>query len=185
MVSALLERLPHVRYGVSATTRGPRPGEKDGVDYHFLQRERFEEWLATGQFLETREYNGNLYGTPLPYLEERLREGNDVVLKPEVNGALAIKAAYPQATLIFILPERFSQLRSRLEARRTETPDQIAARMAIAHEELKAIHSFDYLIVNEDGRERDAVDDLVAIVRAERHRLPRYSDSQIRKIETT
>ncbi len=185
LVAALLTRMPRVRYSVSATTRPPRPGERDGVDYHFLSRERFEEWRAEGKFLETREYNGNLYGTPLPFLEQTLREGYDVVMKPEVNGALAVKAAYPDAILIFLLPEKFSQLQKRLEARRTETTEEIAARMAIAHEELKEIRNFDYLLINEHGREADAIEDLVAIVRAERYRIHRYSDSLIRMIEQT
>ncbi len=177
--------MPRVRYSVSATTRGPRPGERDGIDYHFLGREQFEEWVTQGKFLETREYNGNLYGTPLPFLEKTLHEGYDVVLKPEVNGALAIKAAYPDATLIFLLPDKFSQLQTRLEARRTETTQEIAARMAIAHEELKELRNFDYLVINENGHEADAVEDLVAIVRAERYRIYRYSDSVIRMIEQT
>lgn len=185
LVAALLERLPRLRYSVSATTRQPRPGERDGVDYHFLTRERFLEWMADGKFLETREYNENLYGTPLPFLEQTLREGYDVIMKPEVNGALTIKRTYPGATLIFILPDKFSRLRTRLEARRTETTEAIAARMAIAHEELKDVRNFDYLVINEQGREADAVDDLVAIVRAERYRIPRYSDSTLRMIETT
>jgi guanylate kinase len=185
LVAALRERMPRVRYSVSATTRPARPNERDGVDYHFMAREHFEGWMAAGKFLETREYNGNLYGTPLPFLEETLGEGYDVILKPEVNGALAIKAAYPGATLIFLLPDRFSHLRKRLEARRTETTQEIAARMAIAHEELKELRSFDYLVINENGREADAVDDLVSIVRAERYRIYRYSDSVIRMIEQT
>jgi guanylate kinase len=185
LVAALLERVPRLRYSVSATTRAPRPGERDGIEYHFLTRERFVEWMSEGKFLETREYNEHFYGTPLPYLEETLREGYDVILKPEVNGALTIKQAYPGAALIFILPEKFSRLQSRLEARRTETTAEIAARMAIAHEELKDVRSFDYLVINEQGRERDAVDDLVAIVRSERYRIQRYSDTTIRMIEST
>lgn len=185
LVAALLERLPRLRYSVSATTRQPRPGERDGVDYHFLARERFVEWMTGGKFLETREYNGNLYGTPLPFIEQTLREGYDVIMKPEVNGALAIKRSYAEATLIFILPDKFSRLQSRLEARRTETTEEIAARMAIAHEELKDVRNFDYLVINEQGREEDAVEDLLAIVRAERYRIPRYSDSTLRMIETT
>jgi len=185
LVAALRERMPRVRYSVSATTRAPRPGERDTIDYHFLSRERFEGWMAESKFLETREYNGNLYGTPLPFLEQTLSEGYDVVLKPEVNGALAIKAAYPDATLIFLLPDKFSQLQSRLEARRTETTQEIAARMAIAHEELKELRNFDYLVINENGHEADAVEDLVSIVRAERYRIYRYSDSVIRMIEQT
>jgi guanylate kinase len=185
LVAALRDRMPRVRYSVSATTRSARPGEADGVDYHFLSRAQFDQWMSEGKFLETREYNGNFYGTPLPFLEKTLRQGYDVVMKPEVNGALAIKAAYPDATLIFLLPNTFSQLQKRLEARRTETTEEIAERMAIAHEELKELRSFDYLVINEHGREADAVEDLVSIVRAERYRIHRYSDSVIRMIEQT
>lgn len=185
LVAALRERQPQIRYSVSATTRAPRAGERDGIDYFFLTRGRFEEWIAGGRFLETREYNGQWYGTPLPFIEGTLSEGYDIILKPEVNGAVAIKAAYPAATLIFIAPDRFSHLDARLAGRASETPEAIAARKAIAHEELGWVRRFDYLVINRQGRESEAVDGLETIVRAEHYRITRYTDSDIRTIETT
>lgn len=183
LVDGLKARWDRLLYSVSATTRGPRPGERDGIDYFFLERAEFERRRDAGGFLEFREYNGNLYGTPLSFIDESLRAGYDVVMKPEVNGALAIKARYSDAVLVFIVPDKFSHLRNRLEARRTETNEQIAARLAIAHEELTYVRKFDYLLINEEAQPERAVDDLQAIVRAERFRIHRYPDSQIRELE--
>jgi guanylate kinase len=144
--------------------------------------------MAAGAFLETNEYGGHLYGTPRSFIESTLADGYDVIMKPEVHGALAIQAAFPLAVLIFLLPDKFSHLRLRLAARRTETNDAIAARLAIAHEELKAIRSFDYVLINEQAppERRDmlpAVDDLEAIVRAERFRITHYDDDTFRNVE--
>ena len=126
-------------YSISATTRAPRPGERDHVDYFFRERDEFQRGVHQHAFLEWREYNGNLYGTPRSFIEEKLRDGYNVVSKPEVNGALAIKEQFSDAVLIFIVPDKFSYLRSRLETRRTETNEQIAARLEIAHDEFKFI----------------------------------------------
>ncbi len=188
VVDELRTRVPRLRYSVSATTRPPRSGEREGEAYFFLTRDVFERQLAGDGFLETREYNGNLYGTPRSFIETTLAEGYDIILKPEVNGALAIKAAFPTAVLIFLLPDKFSHLRLRLAARQTESSDQIAARLAIAHEELKSIRSFDYVVINEQAPpERRghlaAVDDLEAIVRAERFRIHHYNDATFRNVE--
>jgi len=182
-VEGLKGRHDRLLYSVSATTREPRPGEREGVDYFFLTREEFERRLRQGEYLEHREYNGHLYGTPRSFIDEALRGGYDVVAKPEVNGALAYKAQFPDAVLIFILPDRFSHLRSRLEARRTETNEQIAARLEIAHEELTFVRRFDYLVINEEARPHSAVDDLQAIVRAERYRIHRYPDTRLKELE--
>jgi guanylate kinase len=154
-----------------------------GEDYFFLTRAEFVAWQAAGEFLETRIYNDNFYGTPRSFVEKTIGEGYDVIMKPEVNGALAVKAAYPDAVLIFLLPDKFSHLRARLEARRTETNAEIAARLEIAHEEVRCIRRFDYLVVNEEARPQDAVDDLDAILRAERHRIYRWTDQAIRTLE--
>ena len=116
---------------------------------------------ADRAFLETREYNGNLYGTPRSFIDATLAEGYDVILKPEVNGALAIRRSYESAVLIFLLPDKFSLLPMRLAARRTESSDEIAARLAIAHDELKQIRNFDYVIINEQAPP-DRRDHLVA-----------------------
>ncbi len=163
----------------------PRPGEVDAVDYFFLEREEFIRRRGDDGFLEWREYNGHLYGTPRSFIDESLRAGFDVIMKPEVNGALAIKERYPSAVLIFLVPDKFSNLRRRLEARRTETNEQIAARLEIAHVELTFVRSFDYLVINEQAHPDIAVDDLEAIVRAERFRIHRLPDNRIRELENT
>jgi guanylate kinase len=185
LVEALKQRHARLLYAVSATTRAPRPTERAGVDYVFLTREEFERRRGDGAFLEWREYNSNLYGTPRAFIDEALRDGYDVIMKPEVNGALAIKERFPEAVLIFLLPDKFSHLRSRLEARRTETNEQIAARLEIAHQELTFFRSFDYLVINEEARPAAAVEDLEAIVHAERFRIHRYHDSRIKELEDT
>jgi guanylate kinase len=183
LVDGLRKRHDRLLYSVSATTRAPRTGERDGVDYFFLTREEFENRLAAGGFLEHRRYNDNLYGTPRSFIDEALLAGYDVIMKPEVNGAVAIKQRFPDAVLIFIVPDRFSLLQSRLEARRTETNDVIARRLAIAHEELRFVRRFDYLLVNEETQPGVAVDNLEAIVHAERMRIHRYPDTRIKEIE--
>ncbi len=188
VVDTLRVRLPRLRYSVSATTRAPRNGEQDGEAYFFFDRASFEAKRTAGAFLETREYNGNLYGTPRSFIEDTLAQGYDVILKPEVNGALAIRRSYASAVLVFLLPDKFSHLRMRLAARRTESSDEIAARLAIAHDELQQIHNFDYVIINEQAPpdRRDhlaAVDDLEAIVRAERFRIHHYNDDTFRNVE--
>ena len=188
VVDALRTRIPRLRYSVSATTRAPREGEREGEAYFFLDRPLFEAKRTAGDFLETREYNGNLYGTPRSFIESTLADGYDVIMKPEVNGALAIKSAFEQAVLVFLLPDKFSHLRDRLAARRTESNEEIAARLAIAHEELRHIRAFDYVIINEEAppERRDAlpaVDDLEAVVRAERFRIHHYHDDTFRNLE--
>ena len=185
LVDALRERMPRVRYSVSATTRGPRPGERHGEHYFFVTKDDFVRTNASGGFLEWREYNGNLYGTPRDYVERTLNEGYDLIMKPEVNGALAVKSAYPDAVLIFLVPDRFSHLRERLLARRTETNEEIARRLAIAHQEMRSIRNFDYIVINEQGRSEDAVRDLHAVLQAERFRIHRYSDDSLKNVELT
>jgi guanylate kinase len=185
LVDALRARMPRLRYSVSATTRPPRPGEREGEHYFFVTRDAFEERRAQAGFLEWREYNGNLYGTPRDFVEQTLAQGYDLISKPEVNGALAIKAAYPDAVLIFLAPDKFSHLRERLLARRTETNEEIARRHEIAHQEMKFLRSFDYLVINEQGRPAQATADLAAILQAERFRIHRYSDDSIANVEHT
>ena len=183
LVEGLKVRRERLLYSVSATTREPRPGEREGTDYFFLEVEEFRRRLSESAFLEWREYNGNFYGTPRSFIQEKLRDGYDVVLKPEVNGALALKAQFPDAVLIFIVPDKFSYLRSRLEARRTETNEQIAARLEIAHDEFTFVRRFDYLVINEEAQPQQAVDDLEAIVRAERYRIHRYPETRLKELE--
>ena len=183
LVEGLKARRERLLYSVSATTRAPRPGEREGTDYFFLEVEEFRRRLSESAFLEWREYNGNLYGTPRSFILEKLRDGYDIVLKPEVNGALALKRQFHDAVLIFIVPDKFSHLRSRLEARRTESNEQIAARLEIAHEEFTYVRRFDYLVINEEAQPERAVDELEAIVRAERYRIHRYPETRLKELE--
>ena len=170
LVEGLRQIRATLRYSISATTRLPRDEERHGEHYFFVTNEEFDSLLGAGNLLESREYNGNLYGTPRDYIEQSLAEGYDVVVKPEVNGALAVRAAFPDAVLIFVVPDRFSHLRHRLLARRTETNEEIARRLEIATRELKFIRRFDYIVVNEQDRPEQAVRDLEAIFQAERFR---------------
>ena len=183
LVDALRARMARLRYSVSATTRTPREGENEGEHYFFVDREQFEERRAEGGFLEWREYNGNLYGTPRDFVERTLAVGYDLIMKPEVNGALAVKETYPDAVLIFLLPDKFTHLRERLLARRTETNEEIARRLEIAHREVQYIRSFDYIVINEQQRSGDAVLDLESILHAERFRIHRYGDDTLHKVE--
>jgi guanylate kinase len=183
LVDALRKKLPRLRYSVSSTTRPARPGEEHGKHYFFLSREEFERRRDADGFLEWREYNDNLYGTPRDFVERTLTEGYDLIMKPEVNGALAIKRSFPDAVLIFLAPDRFSNLRARLLARRTETTEEIARRLEIAHEEFKFVRSFDYIVINAEERSDEAVRDLQVILQAERFRIHRYSDDSIRELE--
>jgi len=185
LVEALRERRESLRYSISVTTRPARPDERDGEHYFFVSPDEFERLRESGLLLEWREYGGNLYGTPRAYVEGCLTDGYDVIAKPEVNGALAIKAAYPDAVLIFLVPDRFSHLRERLLARRSETNEEIARRLEIAQKELTFIRRFDYIVVNEQNRPQEAVRDLEAILQAERFRIHRYSDDSIARVESS
>jgi guanylate kinase len=185
LVEALRENRPSLRYSVSVTTRSARPEERNEEHYFFVSDLEFERLRREGGLLEWREYGGNLYGTPRDYVERSLTEGYDVVMKPEVNGALAVKAAYPDAILIFLVPDRFSNLRERLLARRSETNEEIARRLEIAQQEMKFIRRFDYIVVNAQDRPQEAVRDLEAILQAERFRIHRYPDDSIHRVESS
>jgi guanylate kinase len=185
LLEGLRELRPSLRYSISATTRSRRAQEREGEHYFFVSPARFEEMLEGDELLEWRKYNGNLYGTPRDYIERSLIEGYDVVMKPEVNGALAVKGTYPDAVLIFLVPDRFSNLRERLLARRAETNEEIARRLEIAQQEMKFIRRFDYIVVNAQDRPQEAVRDLEAILRAERFRIHRYPDDSIQRVESS
>jgi guanylate kinase len=166
VIERLLQAEPRLAYCVSFTTRAPRPYEVNGVHYCFTTRDEFQRMAAANEFLETREYAGNLYGTPRSSVENALRVGRDLILKPEVNGARAIKALYPQAVLVFLTAPSDRELLERLKARRSDSPGEIGARLTIAKEEEEALSHFDYHIVNDDVGK--AVAELQRILKAER-----------------
>jgi guanylate kinase len=160
----LLERDAGLRLSISHTTREMRPGEVDGVDYHFVDYRRFRELVEAGAFLEHAEYNGNLYGTSWEAIEATIESGEDVVLEIEVQGAEQVKERRPSARLIFLLPPSLKVLEQRLRGRGTDSEAVIQKRMALADRELAAARHFDYAVVNDDLE--CAVDEVLGLVRS-------------------
>lgn len=155
-------------FSVSATTRQPRDGEVNGVNYHFLSREEFERRVENDEFVEHAEYCGNYYGTLKSETDQQLEKGKDVILEIEVNGASQMMKLRPDAVFIFIAPPSIAELERRLHKRGTEKEDVIKERVAQAERELSYAPKYDYIVVN-DALE-DAVDDFKAIIRAEKCR---------------
>jgi guanylate kinase len=171
MVNALLEREPGIRLSVSYTTRPPRPAEKEGVHYHFVDPEAFRAFEAKGEFLETAFVHGNWYATSATWLRSQVAAGQDVLLEIDWQGAQQVRALIPDSVQIFILPPSWKALRERLEKRGQDAPDVIAARLEAAREEMRHCGEFDYVIMNQDFAR--AVDDLSVIVRSARLTAPR------------
>jgi guanylate kinase len=168
LVRALLERDPRVHLSVSYTTRPARPGEIDGKDYHFVPRPRFEQMLRAGQFLESAQVHGNLYGTSQEWIERERRAGHDLLLEIDWQGAQQVRRLIAEVIGIFVLPPSPEALRQRLLNRKQDSPQVIERRLAAAREEISHAGEFDYVIINNDFDE--AVGDLVSIVRAARLR---------------
>jgi guanylate kinase len=164
LIRTLLERIPELGLAVSATTRAPRLGERDGVDYHFLSDEEFDRRVADGEFVEHASYSGRRYGTLREELDRRTRDGSPVVLEIEVQGARQIAERMPEAVRIFIAPPSEEALRTRLIGRGTDDPEQVEARLATAREELRAQDEFSHVVVND--RLEESVAALEAVVRA-------------------
>jgi guanylate kinase len=162
LIRTLLERMPALELSVSATTRAPRPGERDGVDYHFLSDEDFERAVHAGDFVEHATYSGRRYGTLRSELERRTSAGVPVVLEIEVQGARQIAETLPEAVRIFIAPPSREALRARLIGRGTDDPEEVAARLDAAATELAAQDEFPYVVVND--RLEDAVEEIARIV---------------------
>ena len=162
---------------VTATDRPKRPGEIPGVDYHFLSTDEFERMIRDGEFLEWANVYGQLKGIPKWEVRDALATGKDVVLRIDVQGAATIRALAPDAILIFMVAKNEEELRSRLQWRRTDSPEQIERRIQTARQELEHIRNFDYVIVNEEARLDETVGQIRSIIRAEKQRvLPRRVD---------
>jgi len=160
-----MERLGALELSVSATTRPPRPGEHDGVDYHFLTGEQFEQRVADGDFVEYADYAGRRYGTLRSELQERVDAGVPVVLEIEVQGARQVRAAMPEAVQVFIAPPSLDALRTRLIGRGTDDANEVERRLRVAEQELNAQPEFAHVVVND--RLDEALDRLVAVVAGE------------------
>ncbi len=163
-------------YSVSATTRAPRGEDKEGVTYFFVTREQFEEKIAQGEMLEYAEYSGNYYGTPKFAVEKALSEGKNVILEIETKGALQVRKIMPEAVLIFILPPDIETLRARLTGRGTESAEVIEMRMAQVQREVALLESYDYAIVNENGKSEEAAKAIMGIAAAEKLRASRNTE---------
>ena len=176
LVKALLERDAGIRLSVSYTTRPPRPGELDGVHYHFVSRERFQEQLGRAEFLESAEVYGNFYGTSQTWIETEMAAGRDILLEIDWQGAAQVRKLMPEARSIFILPPSLIELQRRLDGRGTDSAEVIAKRMAAAREDISHALEFDYLVVNDVFD--DALSDLLAITRCQRLHTRRQARMQ-------
>lgn len=165
VLQALLERRKDLYFSVSATTRPCRPGETDGVHYHFLDVDTFRAWIANNEFLEYAEYVGNFYGTPKRYVDEAMDRGRDVILDIEVQGAIQVTGQRPETVTIFIAPPSWTELERRLTERGTDSAEKIQKRLLRAKVEFQTAHTYDYFVINDTVE--NAVGELEAIMTAE------------------
>lgn len=179
LVKRLIQKYDNYALSVSMTTREPREGEREGVEYFFTTRERFEETIVQNGLVEYALYCGNYYGTPRAYVEEQLAAGKNVILEIEIQGALKIKKKFPESLLVFVTPPSAEELKRRLEGRGTEEPEVIARRLARASEESEGIEAYDYIVVNDKLEE--CVEELHRLVEASR-RAPVRSQELITEI---
>ena len=178
VVAALREMMPDIGFSVSATTRSPRPGEVDGVNYHYITRERFTEMLEGGEILEHTEYCGNFYGTPKSEAERVIGEGRDIILEIEVEGALQVKRLMPEdtVTVMLIAPDK-AELERRLRGRGTETDEVIKTRLSRAVTEVSLAEKYDYVVINETGKSEECAEKLYSIIKAEHSKYSRMKNT--------
>ena len=170
IMKELLKRYPdQYALSVSATTRGPRPGEVDGTDYFFRTREQFEEMIAQDELIEYAQYVNNYYGTPKSYVQEQLSKGKDVILEIEIQGALKVKEKFPDTMLLFVSTPSAQILKERLVGRGTEDEATIHARLARAVQESEGIENYDYFVINDELSE--CVENVHALIRCEHNRV--------------
>lgn len=166
ILSRVVQEQEHVQYSISATSRAIRPGEKDGVSYYFVTRQRFEQMIADGELLEYAEYVGNYYGTPLSPILEATEKGIDVVMDLDVVGALKVKERVPSAVLIFITAPSFDEIERRLTCRGDVSPEAMAERLERAHWEYTQAKKYEYIVMNDNVE--SAVHKMLAIMTAEK-----------------
>ena len=175
ILEQLFKVTENVGYSVSATTRAPREGERDGVDYHFIHADRFRNMIAEDAFLEYAEYVGNFYGTPMRLVDEAMEQGKDVLLDIEIQGAMQVCAKRPETVRIFIAPPSWKELERRLTARGTDSPEKVQKRLLRAQVELEMARDYDYFVVNDTVE--NAVNELRAIMCAEHCKPAERMDS--------
>lgn len=174
VLNELFKRTDNVFYSVSATTRSPREGEVDGVNYYFVTKEHFLELVKSDGMLEYATFVDNYYGTPKAPIEQKLAEGKDVILEIETAGAMMVKSVCPEAVLIFMLPPSIEELTERLRGRGTESEEVISKRVMEAYREIRLANNYDYVFVNDDLSE--AVDDLMMIMKSAKHLVNKNND---------
>lgn len=174
IVKALLERGNNLWLSVSTTTRAIRPGEKEGVNYNYVDKEEFIKKIDEGYFLEYTNYAGNYYGTPKKFIKEKIEHGTDVILEIEIEGAANIKKLIPEAIFIFILPPSLKVLLKRLKNRNTDSNEKIIERFHQTYKELNEITKYNYVVVN-DVLE-DAINKVESIIKAEKCRVDRIEE---------
>lgn len=181
LIQRVLNKLPDLSYSVSFTTRAPRDGEIDGREYFFVTTEKFEQMIAANEFLEWAHVHCKLYGTARQQVFHELSQGRDIILEVDVQGAASVRTLIADSVSIFILPPSFEVLKQRLQARGTDSPEELDLRLRNAPVELKDYSEFQYLIMNDDADR--AADQLAAIVLAERARLSRQRSEVKRVVE--
>lgn len=164
----LRQKHPEISYSISATTRQPRPGERDGVNYYFYTKEKFREMIDQGQLLEWAEVYGNFYGTPKQKVLDRLDAGEDILLEIDTQGALNVMKVMPEGLFIFLLPPSLEELAARLKGRGTETEESLHRRLGAAVDEIKLATKYRYVVVND--KVEDAEETIANIIEAEHHR---------------
>ena len=174
VMKRLIQKYDDYALSISVTTRNPREGERDGIEYFFKTKEEVEAMIENDEFLEYARYVDNYYGTPRFYVEEMLAKGKNVILEIEIQGAMQIKAKNQEAVLVFVTPPSFEELRNRLVGRGTETADVIESRLRRASEEAEGMPSYDYILVNDQVE--DCVDRLHQIILSERARAQRNEE---------
>ncbi|MDF2715017.1 MAG: guanylate kinase [Paenibacillus sp.] len=149
-VCSMLRKLaPELVYSVSATTRSPRAGETEGINYFFKSKDQFRSMIDKDELLEWAEYVGNYYGTPRSFVSETIHAGKDIILEIEVQGAMQVKERFPEGVFVFLMPPSLGELRNRIENRGTETDDSIRSRLSVAAEEIRLLEHYDYAVVND------------------------------------
>ena len=172
VIQRMKERRLEFHFVVTATTRPPRPGERNGVDYFFVSREEFARMIDEGELLEYAIVYNDYKGIPKQQVREALASGKDVVMRIDVQGAATVRKICPEAVLIFLTTETEEELVERLQKRKTEAPEGLRLRIATARQELKRMNEFDYVVVNREDQLEETVDTIIAIIQAEHHRIP-------------